>query len=335
VTGDRDLFLGVDGGGTKTVALVCDDDGHILSAGRAGCSNYQTIGERAAGREMHAAIENALRGAGVTLDSITAAGFGVAGADREPEMAIVDSMVRSVAPVGRRFVENDALIALRAATKDAVGVGLVAGTGTNCVGRDRYGRRFQVGGMGPISGDVGYAEDLAMRTVGAAWMASDGRVAPSTLSRAVPSALSVGRVEDIPRLLVRGEIPEVSTRRLVECLFGEAQRGDGAASRIIEDTGERLGAAAVAVMRGLVLRGANAVVVLGGAMFQAPGHELLVEATARRIRDTINEAHVIVLNVQPVIGAALFARDLLGQAPLTFANTLRKESSEIERLCAS
>jgi N-acetylglucosamine kinase-like BadF-type ATPase len=331
----RQLFLGVDGGGTKTVAVVCNDEGHILSAGRTGCSNYQSIGERAAGREMRAAIDIALKAAGVSLDAITSAGFGVAGADREAEMAVVHSMVESVAPVPKRFVENDALIALRAATKDAVGVGLVAGTGTNCVGRDRYGRRFQVGGMGPVSGDVGYAEDLAMRAVGAAWMASDGRMAPSSLSRAVASTLQVARVEDIPRLLVRGEFPEVLTRKLVDCLFAEAQNGDGAASRIIEDTGERLGAAAAAVMRGLVLRGANAVVVLGGSMFQASDHELLVEATARRIRDTVNEAHVIVLSVQPVIGAVLFARDLLSQAPLSFASTLRKESPEIERLCAA
>lgn len=328
------LFLGVDGGGTKTVALLADADGHIVSAGRAGCSNYQSIGERAAGRELRAAIDGALEGAKIPLVDVASAGFGIAGADREQEMAIVEQMVASVAPVERRFVENDALLVLRAATKEAVGVGLVAGTGTNCVGRDRYGRRFQVGGMGPISGDVGYAEDLAMRAVGAAWMASDGRTAPSTLSRAVPDALSVSRVEDIPQLLVRGELPEVLVRRVVERLFAEARAGDGAAQRILEDTGERLGSAAAAVMRGLVLRGSNAVVVLGGAMFQAEGHELLTEATRRRIRSTVNEAHVIVLEVQPVIGAVLFARDLVGHAPLAFATRLRSESGEIDRLCA-
>lgn len=330
-----ELFLGVDGGGTKTIAVIADSEGHILSAGRAGCSNYQSIGERMAGRELRVAIDLALRGAGAKLSDVGCAGFGIAGADREPEMAIVQAMVESFAPVPRRFVENDALLVLRAATKDAVGVGLVAGTGTNCVGRDRYGRRFQVGGMGMISGDVGYAEDLAMRAVGAAWMASDHRVGPSSLARAVPIALGVKNIEEIPSLLVRGEIPEPLIRKIVGALFHEAEGGDGMACRIVEDTGERLGAAASALMRHLNLRGSNAVVVLGGAMFQAPGHRLLIEAAERKIRRGVNEAHVILLEVQPVIGAVLFARDLISHAPLSFAMRLRAESSEIEKLCST
>lgn len=331
----EELFLGVDGGGTKTIAIIANAEGHILSAGRAGCSNYQSIGERAAGREMRVAIDLALRGAGVKLSDLTTGGFGISGADREPEMASVQAMVESFAPVGRRFVENDALLVLRAATKDAVGVGLVAGTGTNCIGRDRYGRRIQVGGMGMISGDVGYAEDLAMRCVGAAWMATDGRIGPSSLARAIPVALGVKSVEEVPSLLVRGEIPEPLVRKIVNALFHEAEGGDGMACRIVEDTGERLGAAASAVMRQLVLRGSNAVVVLGGAMFQAAGHRLLIDATERKIRRGVNEAHVILLEVQPVIGAVLFARDLIGHSPLAFANKLRAESTEIEKLCST
>lgn len=333
MAGSGQLFLGVDGGGAKTIAAVTDHEGHIIAAGRAGCSNYQSVGERAAGRELRAAIDGALRTSGAALEDIAAAGFGIAGADRAPEMAIVSQMVEQFAPVPRRFVENDALLVLRAATKDAVGVGLVADTATSCVGRDRYGRRLQVGGMGAVSGDVGYADDLAMRTVGAAWMASDGRSASSSMVRAVPEALGVERMDEIPRLLVHGVLPEPLVRKVVDCLFREGERGDGMAARIIEDTGERLGAAAAAVMRSLVLRGANAVVVLGGAMFQDPSHHLIVEATQRRIRQTISEAHVILLHVEPVIGAVLFARDLLGTAPLAFANKLRSESASIEQLC--
>lgn len=330
----RTLFLGVDGGDSTTVAIVVDESGCVVSVGRAGCSNHQTIGERAACRELKVAIDVALRGAEAKLSDIAAAGFGLEGADRESEMALVQAMVEASAPVPLRFVENHAVSVLRAATKDAVGVALVAGTSTNCVGRDRYGRRLQVGGYGAVSGDVGHGEDLAMRTVGAAWMASDGRTAPSSLARAVPTILGVPSVEQIPGRLVRGVLPEPLVDKLVRCLFFEAERGDGLACRIVEDTGERLGAAASAVMRQLVLRGSNAVVVLGGAIFDSPEHRLLVEATERKIRRSVSEAHVIVLRIQPVIGAVLFARDLLGHAPLHFATRLRAESERIHELSA-
>lgn len=326
-------YLGVDGGGTKTVAVICDERGHVVGAGRAGGCNYQSIGERAASSELRAAVESALGSAGLKIDDIDSAALGVAGADREEEMAIVEKMVAGVVPVERVFVENDALLVLRAATRDAVGVGLVAGTGTNCVGRDRYGRRHQIGGMGYVSGDVGFAEDLAMRAVGGAWMATDGRTGPSTLSSAIVETLGLSRIEDTHQKLVRGVFPESLVRKIVACLFAQARAKDGLALRIIEDTGQRLGAAAAALMRTLVLRGPNAVVVLGGAMFQTPGHEALVEAAERRIRDTVNEAHVVLLTVKPVVGAVLFARDLVNHAPLDFATTLRSEDERIEALC--
>lgn len=330
-----ELYLGVDAGGTKSVAVVADATGHVISAGRAGGANYQSIGRKAAKAELRAAVDVALRGANVELSAITAAAFGIAGADREPEMAVVQEMVSDAIPVPKRFVENDALLVLRAVTKDAVGVGLVAGTGTNCVGRDRYGRRHQVGGMGAISGDVGYAEDLAMRAVGGAWMATDGRTGPSRLSKSVPAAVGVESIEELPRHLVRGVIPEPMIRKVVTCLFQESRNGDGLALRIIEDTGARLGAAAAAVMRALVLRGSNAIVVLGGAMFQTEGHELLSEAAERRIRNTVSEAHVIKLDLNPVVGAVLFARDLVSPAPLAFARKLRGEDDRIDALCAA
>jgi N-acetylglucosamine kinase-like BadF-type ATPase len=330
-----ELYLGVDGGGSKTVAAIVDGSGHVVAAARAGGSNYQSIGRTAAIAELRAAVDVALRGAGVDLGAITAAAFGIAGADRVPEMEVVQSMVGEAVPVPKRFVENDALLVLRAVTKDAVGVGLIAGTGTNCVGRDRYGRRHQVGGMGAVSGDVGYAEDLAMRAIGGAWMSTDGRTGPSRLAEKVPGAIGVETVEEIPRRLVRGVLPEPLIRKVVHCLFEQAREGDGLALRIIEDTGARLGGAAAALMRTLVLRGSNAIVVLGGAMFQTEGHELLVEAVERRIRNTVNEAHVIKLNLNPVIGALLFARDLVSPAPLQFAQMLRGENARIEELCTA
>lgn len=326
-------YLGVDGGGTKTVAVIADENGHILSAARTGGCNYQSIGETAAKAELRTAIDRALAAANMEMKDVTSAAFGLTGADREDEMTIVRRMVAEVAPIDRTFVENDALLVLRAATKDAVGVGLIAGTGTNCVGRDRYGRRHQIGGMGYVSGDVGFAEDLAMRAVGGAWMATDGRRGPSTLTSAVIEAIGVSRIEDTPGRLVRGEFPEPVVRKIVQALFGCARGGDGLASRIIEDTGSRLGAAAAALMRALVLRGSNAVVVLGGAMFQTEGHQQLVDAATRRIRETINEAHVLKLNVAPVIGGVLFARDLVSHSPLDFANALRTENARIDALC--
>lgn len=324
------LYLGVDGGGTKTVAALADETGQIVAAARAGGSNYQDIGISSAGAELRVAVQSALQKVGASLSDVAGAAFGMAGADRATEMMIVQGMVDEYVPVSRRYVENDALLVLRAGTKEAVGVGLVAGTGTNCIGRDRYGRRHQIGGMGPISGDVGYAEDLAMRTLGGAWKAFDGRSGPSALSAAVCGDFGVAAVDELVQLMVRGELPEPVVRKVVQCLFRCAREGDGLARRIVEDTASRMGAAAAAAMRALVLLGPNAVLVLGGAMFQTKGHELLVDACAKRVREAVSEAHVIVLDTNPVVGALLFARDIVEHASRDFALAARAGGRDIE-----
>src|SRR5215469_11955832 len=75
------FYLGVDGGGTKTLAIVVDEQG--IERGRvvAGSANYSAIGlERAVGH-VTAAVEEAARAAGTCLP-LAAAWLGLAGVDR-------------------------------------------------------------------------------------------------------------------------------------------------------------------------------------------------------------------------------------------------------------
>ena len=70
----RGPVIGVDGGATKTDAVVLDADGSVLGSGRAGGSNWERLGlERAVG-EIALAIEGALGDAGVARDEIAASG---------------------------------------------------------------------------------------------------------------------------------------------------------------------------------------------------------------------------------------------------------------------
>ncbi len=319
------LYLGVDAGVTRTTAAIADQEGRILGLAKAGGAKTQLVGLTAARQELKAAIDGALNQAEVTAEQIESAALGVAGyhpANFDPS---VWAAMEQVLPAEQRFVERRAVMALRAGTKDAVGAALLVGIETECVARDRYGRRHQIGGFGPLSGDVGFTEDLAMRTIGGAWMASDGRAGPSNLIPRVCEVLGVDTVQQAPRVLVRGELPLSLARKLVAALFTEAEGGDGLAQRLIEDTGSRLGASAAAALRALSLRSNNAVVVLGGSGFFGAERQLLVQAVERRVLNLVPEAYVRFLETEPVVGAVLMARDLVSHAPLDFARRLRQE----------
>ena len=54
--------LGIDAGGSKTIALLADEEGRIVGEGRAGAANLQTEGELEVEKILHTVIERATDG---------------------------------------------------------------------------------------------------------------------------------------------------------------------------------------------------------------------------------------------------------------------------------
>jgi N-acetylglucosamine kinase-like BadF-type ATPase len=74
--------LAVDGGNTKTIAVVAGADGRVLGTGRAGCADiYNAPTPDRALDAIAAAVGAALAEAGMRADELAAAAFGLAGAD--------------------------------------------------------------------------------------------------------------------------------------------------------------------------------------------------------------------------------------------------------------
>jgi N-acetylglucosamine kinase len=92
--------LGIDGGGTKTVCLLMDETGNILSRGKSGASNYQTIGIDATKIAIQTAINKAIYS---FLDDknykkilIKGLGIGLAGVGRQEDFNVINNLVEQV-----------------------------------------------------------------------------------------------------------------------------------------------------------------------------------------------------------------------------------------------
>lgn len=305
------ILLGVDGGGTKTLAVVATAEGVVRGVGRAGASNYQSVDEHGAAAALAQAVDAALAGAGATRADVVASALGVAGFDGPVEAAIVRRVVEAaLGPAARRFVENDALLVLRAGTPDGVGVGVVAGTGNNCIGRDRQGRRLQIGGMGPVSGDAGSAPDLALAAAAAAWRSSDGRLPPSSLVSALLHALALPTVERLADLVDGGTFRAACVPAAVMALFATAESGDAVAAAVVDAAAQVLADNACAAVRGLGLGGDDARVVLGGRVLTQ--HPTLSRRVLARLAAGAPAVRACVVPAEPVVGALLWAHDLTG-----------------------
>src|SRR5687768_3801677 len=85
--------LGIDAGGTKTICLLADADGTILSTARGGGANLQAVGELEVEKVLHDVMEEALAGTDIAPAAIC---LGIAGADRPDDFAMVRGIMRRI-----------------------------------------------------------------------------------------------------------------------------------------------------------------------------------------------------------------------------------------------
>src|SRR5437016_1006396 len=168
-------FLGVDGGASKTAALVTNEQGKLLGNGTAGPSNHLRVGIETAARNIERAVNKALVAADVASREINWAYCGIAGADHPAHRQEVVNSLDVFFPRGNFTVDNDARIALTGAIGFGAGVVVIAGTGSVAFGRNDEGAEARAGGWGPAIGDEGSAYGIARLAFAAIVRAFDGR----------------------------------------------------------------------------------------------------------------------------------------------------------------
>lgn len=311
-----DWVLGVDAGGTKTVAVAAGRSGRVLGTGRGGNGNFQDCGVARARDAIRRAVTDAVTQAAAGDQPPAAVCYGVSGADRPQDFATIDGMVRPLVSTPRLRLENDTIIALRAGTPDGVGVAVVAGTGSNTIGRAPDGTKLQVGGLGRLSGDFGSAGQLAEAGVVAAIMGDDGRGPPTALTSMITTHLGIARIEDVIELgfhdagRVRSQIGE-----LAPLVFEAASRGDAVARSILREAGEKMALAVGVILDRLFPGTADVPIVFGGSIFQRARDPLLFDTLLAGCRARCPGARFVRLEVEPVLGAVGFAFDDAGWGP--------------------
>lgn len=306
------LLLGVDGGNTKTIALLARADGTIVGTGRAGCSDiYNARSEAAALQELDRAVHAALAAAGAALTDIGTACFCLAGADWPEDFAFLRA---ALARQGHNAfdIANDALASLRAGTDDGVGVVLSCGTGFAAAARNAAGASWHSGFWSEPLGGAQLARDALL----AVMRAELGIDPPTRLRQALLQHFGCADVEAIMRRFYgHATIPpaDAEVARLAPAVLDAAAAGDGAAMAIVDGQGLRLAEYAGAAARQVGLTLSAAPLVLNGGLFRHAGSALQA-ALDRGFRQIGQTPAAIRRGREPAIGALLLAFDKSGQA---------------------
>jgi len=305
--GTMNVVLGVDGGNTKTLALVARDDGLILGTGRAGCGDiYGAMSPAAAIAEIEHAVNTALAEVGIQSAELSASAFSLAGADWPEDFRLLEDAMRVRGYGQSILVVNDAIGALRAGSPDGTGVAVACGTGAAVGARGTNGRIWHSSFWQEAQG----ADELSSRALDAVYRAELGIDPPTVLTERILAAFAAHSVEEILHRMTARDIPRPENRRqLVRLLFDAADASDDAARRIVISHGRALGDYAVVAARQVGLLGTPFTLVLTGGVLRHPS-PVLRNALIDRVRESAPGVHAIQSRFEPAAGAVLLALDM-------------------------
>jgi N-acetylglucosamine kinase-like BadF-type ATPase len=254
-------YLGVDGGGSKTLAVIVNERGEELGRGLANSANYNAVGLEAAIRHIATAVEQATRAAGCQLP-LRKAWLGLAGIDRQADHQLLMPHVCELAEQVR--LTNDAELLL-AGLENAVGVVLISGTGSIALGRDAGGQRARSGGWGHILGDEGSGYAIAQQALQAVVRASDGRGPQTALRERI---LHTWNLQSTDELIgeIYGEPDKAKIASLSSCVMITARAGDQVAAAILQQAAKELALAVHAVCQTLEFPNGEVPLALGGGL---------------------------------------------------------------------
>lgn len=240
-TGENAFFLGIDGGGTRTRAVLLLGTGNVIGLGEADSSNFNNMGEDVAAENLRLATRAAFADAGVAFSPVQAAFLGLAavrsGADMARMTAAAES--RGIAPVGGIQVKNDLHNALAGGLDGEAGLALISGTGSSCLGRDPKGNYFNCGGWAWFMDDGGSGFGLSHDALMTAVRMVDGREKPTPLLPAVLEFYQVPHPDFLLERLYNRKWTPAEIASFAPTIMKLAADGDPAAMGVLRRCVER------------------------------------------------------------------------------------------------
>ena len=305
----QNYVVGVDGGTTKTIALVADDRGHILSAGRGGNSNWTGPDVEVPMRVVIATVQEALGQVGRRYDEAAVGVFCLAGADWPEDFERREAVLKRSGIARRVIVKNDALAGWRAGTRGQYGVVIGAGSGTNTAVITPDGGEWCYGYYALYGG----ATDVAREAIRAVLREEDGRGPPTSLTGIVLDRLGYPHADALLKALIAGQFDRERLRALCPLVFEAAHDGDDVAIDIVVKQGEALAEYATAGIRRFGMQDLEFDVVLSGSLFKGRG-PLLIDTITQAVHCVAPRTHIVRTRFEPAVGAVLLAYDALGLA---------------------
>lgn len=262
-------FLGIDGGGTKTHAVVTDSSHRVIGEGIGGAANPLRAGLEEAIAHIGQAVADACAQAGIELRDLDSACAAIAGINHPIHYHTMKDALDEALQIAGLELVTDARAALEGALDGKPGVVVIAGTGSIAIGINESGTQARAGGFGPTLSDEGSGYDIAQRALRAVVSSFDGRSPATTLVGRICDRLRVSGPSDLPGVIYNSDSEPVDIAPLAELVGEAACEGDEVSRQILEAAGRELGRLAVSVIEKLGLQSSVFRIACVGSVFRS------------------------------------------------------------------
>ncbi len=327
-----ELFIGMDGGGTRTRALLFEYDGPRHAIGESpGCNPMH--GDAAfVTKTLNDAVDTACLawkekyGDDFDRSRVGAYYLGSAGFSAEDaRLRLLDCFrIRGLENVPHD-VRSDMYTTLVGGLEGRPGISIIAGTGSACLAENEKGELCQTGGWECLVADEGSCYDIGLKGIVAAIRMADGRVPATPLKETVFKALGINETPDIVDRLHHPPISKSDVAAMALHVFEGAEKGDPETLKILKNAAEEIALLAATSHRIMPTGPLPLVVIAGGSMRSECYRNLVFEA----VRARLPRAQVSLPSFPSVVGAGFLAVKLAGkQVTSRLLEQLRQEFGE-------
>ena len=314
----KPIYLGIEGGGTRTTALLVDREDNVLFEAAFDAGNLKLLSDR----ELQWRLKEIASRLPCAPAQLSAVAIGLAGTRTGPDRDRIRRAASRVFPKVPCLATNDLETALAAAPEKAgmaARVLVLSGTGSCCFGSTPDGRVSKVGGRGHIIGDRGSATEIGLKALRALVAQADRSGTWPKLGTLILDALALNVPDDLIDWSISADKTDLAS--LAIPVFRAAALRDPLAKQILTEAAEALATDAAACAAHLVTPDQAVHFILNGSVLLK--NPALAKDVTKRLKQKHSAAHVSALSRSSVWGAVALAKSM----PVRLASRVKTQPS--------
>jgi len=307
IQNNQKYVIGVDGGGTKTIAVLSNLNGKILAKTKTGPSNPNKFSSERAINNLVEAIEKVSKK--YPKNKIVFVYIGLAGAlerDKERKKEIKNKLLKepklSWLSSKNLIVERDQLVAFQTGTDQKEGVLLIAGTGSIAIGWK--GKKEAIaGGWEYLLGDAGGGFWIGQKALRHICRVIDGLASKTLLFNLILKKLKIKSEGDLIRKIYQPEVVKIIAS-ISPLVNKAAEKEDKVAKEILIEAAKKIAENGNQVIKKLGFKKESFPLVLAGSTFQS---KIILNRVKKEIKKFAPKVKFIKLKEKTVVGAVKLA----------------------------